>query len=94
MFKTSEVLYSILLISICVLILVYYKKSLYNIRDKIMSVFSITEGKPKTKNKPVVESESELFRSSKVSNSALFNTEYEVTENADCAISDALKDIE
>lgn len=111
MFKTSEVLYSVLLISICVLIMVYYKGSLNNIYN-IITKFIVPSGKISEQysndqcdndqcdndhcnNSAIITKDSDFFMSQKAESSEeLFVTEYEVTENADGAISDALKDVD
>tara|TARA_Y100000385_G_C12664775_1_gene455334 strand:+ start:79 stop:390 length:312 start_codon:yes stop_codon:yes gene_type:complete len=102
MFKTPEVLYSILLISVCVLILVYFKGSLNNLYsialNYILPSVKINPYNTSVESNTVemnpIQSDSGIFMSQKVSDDELFNTEYEVTEVADIAISDALKDID
>ena len=79
MIQTTEILYCILLIAICVLIMVYYRDSLSNLYNRGVDIVS---AKPIVQQVIVVDSTDNLF-----------NTEYEVTENANDAISDALKDL-
>lgn len=99
MFKTPEVLYSILLISLCVLVLVYFKGSLNNLYSIVLNYIlpSVNIDVPTKTNSVesnLIQSDSGIFMSQKVSDDELFNTEYEVTEVADIAISDALKDVD
>ena len=79
MIQTTEILYCILLIAICVLIMVYYRDSLSKLYNRGVDIVS---AKPIVQQVIVVDSTDNLF-----------NTEYEVTENANDAISDALKDL-
>jgi len=62
-----------------VLIMVYYRDSLSNLYNRGVDIVS---AKPIVQQVIVVDSTDNLF-----------NTEYEVTENANDAISDALKDL-
>ena len=80
MLKT-EILYSILLISILILIMVYYKTSVNNLFKKALKFLNIL----------IFDNNQKVEKVESIDN--FFDTEYEVTEDAGDAISDALKDI-
>lgn len=86
MFKTQEILTYILIISIIVFLLVFYKDKLVNNKyiENVLNLFNQTNKVEKTK----------IVKESKESTDNLFATEYEVSETAEGAISDALKNIE
>jgi hypothetical protein len=91
MLKTSELLTSILIISIIVFLLVFYKDKICNNKyiNNAIDVFNniFNAGTFKTN---AVTTEKEY----KESTDNLFATEYEVSEAASVAISDALKEME
>jgi hypothetical protein len=78
--KTIEILYTILLICICILVLMYCRESLQSLYKKTINL--LTFEKKVDVPVPSIDSTSNLF-----------NTEYAVTEDAGDAISDALKDL-
>ena len=88
MFKTSEILYAILIIAILVLLLSFYKDRLIN--NKYIATLSMYMSNA-FGAKNVVEKKEEM---NKQSSENLFATEYEVSADANNAISDALKQID
>jgi hypothetical protein len=98
MFKI-EILYSILLISILILIMVYYKTSVNNLFTKALKMlnnsFSNNQKVESTNNDKcdITNNDNDNDKGDITNTDNLFDTEYEVTEDAGGAISDALKDI-
>lgn len=85
MFKTQEILTYTLIICIVVFLLVFYKDKLIG-NKYIADVFNLFKETNKVEKKETIEV--------KESTDNLFATEYEVSEVADEAISDALKHVE
>lgn len=99
MIQTSEILYSILLISICVLIMVYYRNSLNSLYNRAIMycniyksdiVSSLSDAADVETTETVVPN---IDINAAYSTENYFNTEYEITENAGDAITNALKDL-
>lgn len=89
MAKMSEILISILIICIIVFLFVFYKDKLYQYKivKKIVSVFDIDDSPQNTQTIPPIKNDV------KESTDNFFATEYEVSDEADDAISDALKNM-
>lgn len=96
MFKTSEILTIVLILSILLFLYLFYKDNIIKNKyiKKITNFFDekINMRSPKTFDK-IKESSDNYFESIKESSDNLFATEYEVSEGADEAISDALKNL-
>lgn len=83
MFKTTEILYSILFILIIVLIFMYNRTYINNfINNLFISKTPITTINTPIKNNILTKEESDVD---------FFNTEYEITENANNFIDDVLQ---
>ena len=88
MAKTSEILTSILILSIIIFLFIFYKDKILKNKhiSKISEIFNI--GDNGGTQSPM------LFNLNKESSDNLFATEYEVSDDANEAISDALKNVE
>lgn len=99
MFKTSEILTSVLILSILMFLFIFYKDKILENKYliKISELFILSKNteiqSPKLFNS-TKESSDNYFNANKESSDNLFATEYEVSEAADEAISDALKNLE
>jgi uncharacterized membrane protein YfhO len=92
MFKT-EILYSILLIAILILIMVYYKTSVNSLFLKALNMLNISTFDDDQEVEKVESIDNEENMDNKVNTDNFFDTEYQVTEGANDAISNALKNI-
>lgn len=87
MVKTSEILTNILILCILLFLFVFYKDKILENKyiSKLLEIFKLED----TNNiRP------SIFNINKESSDNLFATEYEVSETADEAISDALRNVE
>lgn len=90
MVETTEILYSVLFIAIAILLFMYNKTYIMGILNNF-KVKANNSGSREYVNKQTND-RVHVYTPAE-SDSNFFNTEYEVTENANGAISDALKDI-